>query len=178
MELNFLDDLIEQAEKKEILQTEAYYDLLLSEIKKLNDQIEYNFNQAEIETDIINKFVLKKNSTLDARIKFIEIKLESFIRERNVKSISLANGILKMHKKQDKVEITDMDLFLKHAKKDLLEVIPEQLKPSVAKIKQWIKSKPVPKGVTVTAGQPEFNYTLTNDKEEINGTEEETGIAA
>lgn len=177
MELNFLDDLIEQAEKKEILQTEAYYDLLLSEIKKLKDQIEYNFNQAEIETDLINKFVLKKNSTLDARIKFIEKKLESFILERNVKSISLANGILKMHKKQDKVEITDMDLFLKHAKKDLLETVPEQLKPSLTKIKQYIKSRPVPKGVTVTVGQVEFSYSL-NNKEEENGTEEETGIAA
>ncbi|MCX6173995.1 MAG: host-nuclease inhibitor Gam family protein [Ignavibacteriales bacterium] len=173
---NFLDELLEMAEQKELAQTDAYYDLLLSEIKKMKDKIELNFHESEKEIDIINKFVLKKNSILDERIKFLEKKLESFIRERDVKSISLANGTLKMHKKQDKIEITDMDLFLKLAKKELLDVIPEQLKPSLTKIKQWIKSKPVPKGVTIIEGQPEFSYTLSNEEED--GREKETGIAA
>ncbi|MFA7420553.1 MAG: host-nuclease inhibitor Gam family protein [Melioribacteraceae bacterium] len=177
MELNFLDELLKMAEQKEISQTEAYYDLLLAEIKKMQMQIEHNFSEAEKEIDIINRFVLKKNTVLDERIRFVERKLESYIRERGEKSITLCNGTLKMHKKQDKVEITDMDLFLKHAKKDLLETVPEQLKPSLTKIKQYIKSRPVPKGVTVTIGQVEFSYSL-NNKEEENGNKEETGLAA
>ena len=178
MEMNFLDELLGMAEQKELMQTEAYYDLLLAEIKKMQLQVEHNFSEAEKEIEIINKFVLKKNSMLDERIKFLERKLETFIRERDVKSISLANGTLKFHKKQDRIEISDMDLFLKHAKKDLLEVIPEQLKPSITKIKQWIKSRPVPKGVPVTIGQREFSYALNNEKEEEDATEKETGIAA
>lgn len=179
MEDNFLEELLKEAEEKEGLRSEAYLDLLLIEIGKIKNQIAYNFSEAEKEIEIINRFVLKKNSVLDEKIKFIEKKLESFIRERNVKTITLPNGELKMHKKPDKVEIYDMEVFLKHATKDLLEVIPEQYKPSIAKIKQWLKFKPVPKGVTIIEGKPEFSYLLNNEKEENNaGTKTTAGIAA
>ncbi len=175
MESTFLDELLEMAEQKELMQTEAYYDLLLAEIKKMRMQIEYNFNEAEKEVKIINKFVLKKNTVLDERIKTIERKLEMFIREKDVKSISLANGTLKMHKKQDRIEIIDMETFLKYASKELLDFVPESYKASITKIKQWIKFKPVPKGVTVVQGKPEFSYTLNNGKEEEDVQDEEIG---
>ena len=44
-ENNFLDDLLEEAEQKEELLTESYYDLVLLQIKNLNGQIEKNFNR-------------------------------------------------------------------------------------------------------------------------------------
>lgn len=173
-EKSFLDELIEMAEEKELMQTEAYYDLLLLEIKKINDKIESNFKTAEQEAVLINQWAINKNTTLNERKLFVEKKLESYLRERGEKSISLCNGTLKMHKKQDKIEITDMDLFLKHAHKELLDIVPETVKASVAKIKQWIKSKPVPKGVTVVIGKPEFSYKLNDGKENVE--DEEIGI--
>lgn len=175
-ESSFLEELLQEAEEKEIAQTEAFMDLLLLEIKKMQEKIEHNFNQSEKEIEIIRSFYLRKNSILDEKIKFLEKKLELFIRERGEKTITLPNGELKFHKKQDKVEIADLELFLKNAHKDLLDVVPEQSKPSLAKIKQWLKFKPVPEGITVIPGKQEFSYRITNQKEIENGREETVGI--
>ena len=178
MEENFLDELLQEAEDKEIQQTEAYMDLLLLDIKKMKEKMIQNFNESEKEIEIIKSWAIRKNSILEERIKFLAKKLEMFIRERGEKTISLPNGELKFHKKQDKIEISDLEFFLKNAHKDLLDVVPEQVKPSLIKIKQWLKTKPVPKGVIVIPGKQEFTYRLNNEKEEINGGTEETGIAA
>ena len=150
MNENFIDDLIKEAEEKEEQQTEAYFDLLLLEIKRLNSEIEKNFTEADKEAAMIKNWALTKNSKLQNRIDWLALKLEAFIRESKEKTIELANGVLKMHKKPDKVEITDMDLFLKHARSELLTVVPEQLKPDLNKIKAWIKSRALPKGVSIT----------------------------
>ena len=173
-EENFLDELLLEAEEKEEQQTEAFYDLLLLQIKKMNQQIASNFIEAEKECKIINNWALSKNSLLAEKIRFLELKLQAFIIERKEKTIDLANGTLKFHKKQDKVEITDLDLFLKHARPQLLNIIPEQIKPDMTKIRSFIKTRPVPPGVKVTEGKEEFTYKLKGEKED--GREKETGI--
>src|SRR5664279_5374787 len=140
----FLDELLQEAESKEMYQTEAYYDLVLLQIKNLQGQIASNFSESEKEIQHINNWVLQRNMLLDERCKMLERKLEAFIRERQVKTIELPNGTLKMHKKPDKVEIEDLELFLKHARPEVLTIIPEQVKPDLGKIKVFIKRKPVP----------------------------------
>ena len=112
---------------KEDEQTEAYFDLLLLQIKQLTKQIEYNFSQVEKECSMINSFVLHKNAQLQEKIRWLEMKLEAFIKEKKEKTIALPNGTLKMHKKPDKVEIENLDLFLKKAKPEMLTIIPEQV---------------------------------------------------
>ena len=174
-ELNFLDELLLEVEAKEMEKTEAYYDLLLLDIKRMNEIIEHNFNEAEKEIELIKSWTLKKNTVLEERKRFIEMKLEGFIKERGEKTISLPNGELKYHKKPDKVEITDIDLFLKSASKDLLTIISETVKPNLMNIKKWIKTKPVPAGVIVEKGKEEFSYVINNQKEEENGRQEKTG---
>ena len=77
-----------------------------------------------------------------------------------------------MHKKPDKVEITDIELFLSNAKPNMLTVIPETVKPDLNKIKAFVKIKSVPLGVTVTEGKEEFTYKL---KGQNDAGEEETG---
>lgn len=173
MEINFLDELLLEAENKEVAQTDAFNDLILLEIRRINEKIESNFKTAEQEVALINQWAINKNTTLNERKLFLEKKLESYIRERGEKSISLCNGTLKMHKKQDRIEINN-EIFLKHAHKDLLDIVPETVKASVTKIKQWMKSKPVPKGVTVIPGKPEFSYKLNDGKENVE--DEEIGI--
>ena len=103
-EENFIDIMIREAEEREEKQTEAYYDLLLLQIKNLNHQIEKNFSEAEKECQIINNWALMKNSQLNERLTFLELKLEAFIKERGEKTIDLPNGILKYHMKQARVE--------------------------------------------------------------------------
>ena len=176
MEVNFLDELLQEAELKEDEQTEAYFDLLLLQIKQLTKQIEYNFSQSEKECSMINSFVLHKNAQLQEKIRWSEMKLEAFIREKKEKTIALPNGTLKMYKKPDKLEIENLELFLKRAKPEMLTIIPEQVKPDLNKIKNYIKSKPVPAGVKVIEGKEEFSYKLREESEEENGRTKETGV--
>ncbi len=175
MKIDFLDELLKEAEEKEEEQTEAYYDLLLMGIRKLQKQIEYNFQEAEKECQMINSFTLHKNAQLQEKIRWSEMKLEAFIREKKEKTITLPNGILKMHKKPDRVEIEDLEAFLKNAKPQMLSVVPEQVKPDLNKIKNYIKSKPVPPGVKLIEGKEEFSYKLNKDEEDAGKKETGTG---
>ena len=172
---NFLDELLLEAEAKEGEQSEAYYDLVLLQIKTITQQIEKNFAQAEKECEIINNWALTRNSMLTERVKLLELKLKAFILETKEKTIDLPNGILKMHKKPDKVEITDIELFLKNAKPNMLTIIPESVKPDLNKIKAFIKTRPIPSGVTVIEGKEEFTYKLKGLND---AREEETGTGA
>jgi hypothetical protein len=174
--MDFIEEILKEAEQKEEQQTEAYFDLLLLAIRKLSQQIEYNFHEAEKECSMINNFVLHKNTQLQERIKWLEMKLESFIKERGEKTITLPNGTLKMHKKPDKIEIEDLELFLKKAKPEMLTVVPEQVKPDLNKIKAYIKTKPVPAGIKLIEGKEEFSYKLNGEKS--NARKKETGTGA
>ena len=157
---NFLDELLEEAEQKEEQQTEAYYDLVLLQIKTLSGMIEKNFQEADKECELIKNWALTKNAQTNEKIRLLELKLEAFIKEEGKKTIDLPNGTLKYHKKQDKVEIADLDLFLKKADTELLTIIPEQVKPNLTKIKSYIGVRPTPDGVKVIEGKEEFTYKL------------------
>ena len=174
MEVNFIDEMLQEIEAAEEKQTEAGYDLMLLAIKKYQSEIEHNFQEAEKECQMINNFILSKNSQIQERINWLEKKLEAFIQERGDKTISLANGTLKMHKKPDRIEVEDSELFLKKAKPEMLTVIPEQVKPNLLAIKNHIKTRPTPAGVKIIEGQVEFSYSL-NKEEENAGEETETG---
>lgn len=161
---NFLDELLEEVEHKEKTEQLAYYDLALIEIKELTKQIEVIFTQADKEAEIIKSWALSKASKLQDRVTFIEQKLESYIRAEELKTVSLPNGTLKLRKNPDKVEITDMDVFLSKANKDMLTIIPEQLKPDLNKIKTYIKMKgEIPAGVNIIAGEETFSIKLNKE---------------
>jgi len=176
-EENFLNALLSESETKEEEQTEAYFDLLLLQIQQLQSKIEHTFSEAEKEVKIINQWALSKNHALQVRIEWMEKKLEAFIRERKAKTIELSHGILKCHKKPDKVEITDMDVFLANAKPELLTVT-EQIKPNMVKIKDFMSMsyKGLP-GVTIIKVKDEFSYTITKIKEDEDVRSEKTGTA-
>lgn len=174
MEVNFLDELLMEVEAKEQQQTEAGYDLMLLAIRKYQSEIKRNFEEGDKECQLIQNFVLSKNSQIQEKVNWLEKKLEAYIREREEKTITLPNGTLKMHKKPDRIEVEDLELFLKNARKEWLTVIPEQLKPNLLAIKNHIKTRPTPKGVKIIEGQVEFSYSL--NKEDENAREEtETG---
>ena len=176
---NFLEELLAEAEEKEEKQTEAYYDLVLLQIRTLSKEIEKNFTEAEKECEIIKNWALAKNNQLNEKVKFLEMKLEAFIREEGKKTIDLPNGTLKFHKKQDKVEVEDLELFLKNARAELITIVPEQIKPNLTKIKSYIGKRPVPEGVKVIEGKEEFAYKIKEIKEvKDSGGKKEAGTGA
>ena len=68
-----------------------------------------------------------------------------------------------------------MDLFLQKATSDLITVVPEQIKPNLKNIKNFIKmTTKVPDGVRVIEGKEEFSYSIKT--EETNAGEKEAGI--
>lgn len=165
---NFLEELLIESEQNEIKQTAAYFDLILIEMGKLQSNIESNFAEAEKEIEIIKEWSLNKNLKLQDKIEFLSRKLEAYIREENKKTIELPHGDLRFHKKQDKVEISNLDEFLKSATSDMIRTEPEQIRPDLNKIKAYIKEKGrIPKGITVIEGKEEFSYKLrTNRKDD------------
>jgi len=160
MESNFIDELLREAEEKEQKLSREFADLMLIEISQLEKQIQSNFEQAAREREIIQNWALSRNSSLASRLDFLSKKLEAFIKETGEKTINLPNGILKMHKKPDKVEVENLELFLKNARPQWITVIPEQVKPNLVAIKNHIKTRPIPKGVKVIEGEVEFSYKL------------------
>ena len=160
-EVDFIEQILKEAEAKEAQQRMAYYDLILIEMGKLQSQIEKKFHQADIEAEIIKNWAIQSNSKIQDKLQFLEKKLESFLRQECMKTLDLPNGILKLHKKPDKVEVTDMNEFLASATSEMLNVIPEQIKPDLNKIKSFIKlSRKIPAGVTLVEGIETFTYKL------------------
>lgn len=167
-ESNFLNELLAEAEVKEEKRTSAFFDLIVMEVSKLESEISHNFTEMEKEIEIIKEWALKRNSVIQERADFLKLKLESYIRQEGKKTIDLPHGTLKIRKMPDKVEITDLNLFLTKANSELLTVIPEQVKPDLNKIKSFIKmTTKIPEGVNLVEGREEFKLTLkTNPKEE------------
>lgn len=170
---SFIEELLKEEELKELQLTEAHYDLMILEITKLEREIEDNFQESEKEVEIIRNWALSKNSKLNDKIEFLKTKLESFLRERNERTLDLPNGIIKIRKKPDRVEVTDVDLFLQNAKPEMLRLVPESYKPDINSIKKYIKMSggtKIPKGVEYLEGEESFTLIIKT-KEVENDTE-------
>lgn len=161
---SFLDDLLADVEQKENQNTQAYNDLIAMEVIKLENEITANFQQAEVECNIINEWALKRNSVIQDRANLLKMKLEAFIRSEGKKTIDLPHGTLKLRKNPDKVEITDVDLFLANANAEMITVIPESIKADIPKIKSYMKmTGKIPQGVNVIEGKEEFKLSLRKE---------------
>lgn len=169
-----MDELLAEVESEEALRSEAVCDLTLIEIRDLEAQIKRTFDQSEEEQTIIQNFALRRAAKFQDRIDRLASKLETYVRETGEKTITLPHGVLKIRKKQDKVEICDLDAFLENASPLMLSTVPETAKPDIAGIKAWIKMTggKIPPGVQLVPGGNEFSYKLTEIND--NGTNSET----
>ena len=141
MENNFIDELIKESEERDRKLEQSHLDLILIEIRKLEEQIEKNFRYCCQEREIIKNWALERNSSLvNARIEWLSKKLELFLREENVKTLDLPNGIIRMRKQPEKVIVVDEEKFFKKATTDLLlNIIPEAGKTRLIKDKSLDK---------------------------------------
>ena len=170
----FIDELVKEAEEKEQKLNRELADLMLLEIRNLQEEIERVFDQAEKERTIIKNWAITKNSKLANRIEWISKKLELFLKEENIKTLELAFGSLRFRKQPDRVEILDNELFLNNANSSCLMIVPETAKADLNKIKAFIKrSGRTPDGCEVIPGEIKFSYSINNNKEiGVNGTKE------
>ena len=171
---NFIDQIVNEAEEKEQKLNCEMADLMLLEIRNLQEEIEQTFEQAERERTIIKNWAITKNSKLTNRIEWLSKKLELFLKEEDVKTLELAFGTIRFRKQPDKIEIVDDELFLNNATSNMLAIIPETAKADLSKIKSFIKrSGRIPQGCEVIPGEIKFSYKINNHQEtEINGTKE------
>jgi len=176
MENNFIDELLAEAEQKDKKLEREHVDLILLEIKNLNAEIENNFNQVSRECEILKSWALRRNSGAVSKIEFLEKKLELYLKEENLKTLNLAHGELKFRKTPNRVEISDMSEFLKHADASVIVEIPASIKPNLTKLRAYIsRTGRVPKGCTEIPGEIKFHYTIY--KEVFNGSASQTGAA-
>jgi len=172
---SFIDELLKEAEEKEKKLEQSHLDLILIEIRKLEEQIEKNFDAAAQEREIIKNWALERNSLLSGRIEWLSKKLELFLKEEKLKTLDLPNGIIRIRKKSEKVLVVDEEKFFKNATSQLLNIIPETTKPDLLKIRTWIKrTGRIPEGVEVTPQDEKFSYTIkrnNNGKEETRATD-------
>ena len=170
---SFIDQILKEAEEKDQRLMESHLDLILIEIRKLEEEIEKNFDTAAQEREIIKNWALERNSMFSSRIEWLTKRLERFLKEENLKTLDLPNGILRIRKQTDKVTIVDEEKFYKNATSAILNIIPESAKPDLLKIKAWIKKTGrVPAGVEVTSSEEKFSYTIK--KENGNNGKEKT----
>lgn len=166
---SFIDELLEEAEQKEKQEVEAYLDMAIREISELELAIERTNDIAEKDIELIKRWAANENLRRSERIEMLKSKLDSYIRSTEKKTINLPHGTLKLRRKPDKVEVTDLELFIKNATKEMVTVVPEQIKPSLPAIKKWIKmTGKIPEGVKLIEGEVEFSLKLNtiNKKEE------------
>lgn len=175
---NFLDELLEEAEAREITLHLAHVDLVLAEICNLEKQVADNFEQTEQEKKILDEWTLRKNSKLQDRIDWMAKKLELFMRNQDdtVKTIDLPNGKLLRRKQPDKIEIVDLEKFMLSANSYMLSVVPEIVKPDLKKVMATYKRNLIlPEGTRLIVGEEKFSIKLKNNKEEEDGEPSEAG---
>lgn len=178
---NFLDELLEEVEAKEVILHLAHIDLILAEMKSMEVLIQKNFEQTEKEIEILNEWTLRKNSKLQDRIDWMSKKLESYMREQgdDVKTIDLPNGKLLRRKQPDKIQIENMDEFMFNADASMLTVNPESVRPDLRKVMAFYKRRLIPPvGTKLVVGEEKFSIKLNNNEkeQEDNGTTSETGV--
>jgi hypothetical protein len=171
---SFIDQIVGEAEENEQKLNCEMADLMLLEIRNLQEEIERVFEQAERERTIIKNWAITKNSKLTNRIEWLSKKLELFLKEEDVKTLELAFGTIRFRKQPDRIEIIDDELFLHNATSNVLTIVPESAKADLSKIKAFIKrTGRIPQGCEVIPGDVKFSYSINNHKEtEINGTKE------
>jgi len=176
---SFLDELLDEVEKKERSLHLAHVDMVLNEIRNLEGEIANNFKNTDLEKQYLDQWVLQKNSKLQEKIEWMTKKLEAFMYEQgaDVKTIDLPNGKLLRRKQPDKIEIVDMDKFIQNADSSMLTVVPESVRPDLRKVMAYYKRRLIPPvGARLVIGEEKFSIKLNNNKENNNGESSEIGV--
>jgi len=167
--MTFIEELLAESEVREkerqVEMTKLRADQVLAALSVLEKKAEEVNNLADEEIILIEEFRQTEIEKLEKKASWLSYQLESFIRSLNredpsCKSVTLPHGVLKLRLGRDKVEITDLDKFLKVAeKRDLLKKVPESYEPDLQKTLAYVKTYGFLTGVTLIPAQTKFSYT-------------------
>jgi phage host-nuclease inhibitor protein Gam len=150
---------------------DAYPDLCLMKIRDLKREVGKTLTLADEEAKIIHEWALSTCVKKQERIAYLESELDAYIRARKLKTIDLPHGTLKIRRRPDRVEISDIDEFLSHATPLMLTTIPERMRPDLLNIRCHVQERgEVPPGVSYIKGEEGFSYKLKETNG--NGTDE------
>jgi hypothetical protein len=156
----FPDD-IEQGEFINSDDPQVLFAKFLWRIKYLEDEIGQYKSTAEKLMQEIETWLAHKSNQKQSQIDFLSGRMEEYLRTREIKSMSLPAGLIGLRKSQDKIEITNEELFYEKADAGLIRKIPETQEPDLKKIKEQIKlTGEVPDGVDVVSQESKFYYKL------------------
>jgi len=178
--VDFIEEILQQAEladqDKRIALDRAQADRLLMALHKLDSDTAEIESTAEAEVNLIESWKRDECSRIEKKRTYLCWQLEQYIKSTDQKTITLAHGSIRLRLGRDKVEIVDIDQFMKAAKKyGLLRTYPEYQEPDLRAVAEYVKkSGEIPPGVELTPAITKFTYQLnggSNGKETKAGTE-------
>jgi hypothetical protein len=154
-------DEIDENEINTLNDPQVLFAKFLWRIKYLDDEISQYKSTAEKLMQEIETWLGHKSNQKQSQIDFLSGRMEEYLRTREIKSMSLPAGLIGLRKSQDKIEITNEELFYEKADAGLIRKIPETQEPDLKKIKEQIKlTGEVPDGVDVVSQESKFYYKL------------------
>jgi phage host-nuclease inhibitor protein Gam len=182
--MTFIDKLIEEAEVADIehkLEMDKLRaDQLLMAISVLEEKLDEVSDLADKEIALIKEFQTCESEKLNKKISWLKWNLEQYIRSTDDKTINLPHGQLKIRLGRDKIEVADMDKFLKTAaERGFLRTIPESYQPDLQAILEHLRrTGEIPPGVELIPAQTKFSYTTKKGKTNEQRKQTEAGTAA
>jgi hypothetical protein len=169
----FMDELLAEAEEKEqrvkIELDRLKADQLLMAVAKLDSQIEDANKLCDDEIKLIEQYRKSEIERIEKKRSWLLFNLEGFARQQleagGEKTMRLPHGALALRKGRDKIEILDMELFMKVAPRyGFLRVTPENKEPDMTALAAFVKrTKQIPLGTKLTPATINFSYQLTTN---------------
>ena len=163
--MNFIDELLAEAEvadaKRLIEVTKFRADQLLMAISVLEDKSSEINTLVDSEVALFEEYRSVEIAKLDKKMSWLAFNLEQYMKSTGEKTLALPHGELKLRKGKDKIEIADMEKFLKAAEKHgLLRAVPESFEPDMRAVAAYTKSTGIsPSGTVIIPGSDKFTYT-------------------
>ncbi len=177
--MTFIEEILAESEVREearrIEMSKLRADQILAALSVLEKKADDVNKLADEEIKLIEEFRTTEVQKLEKQASWLAYQLEGFMRSVNqedptCKSLALPHGTLKLRQGRDKVEITDLDRFMKIAdKRGLLRKVPESAEPDLQKVLAYVRTNGFLTGVSMIPGQVKFSYTTKgngNGKEE------------
>jgi len=167
---SFMDELLAEVEEKEqqrkIELDRLKADQLLMAVAKLDGQIEDVNKLADDEIKLIEEYRQSEIVRVDKKRGWLLYNLEIFARQQmeqtGEKTIRLPHATITLRKGRDKVEIEDMEAFLKIATRyGFLRTTPESKEPDMTALSAYVKrTGNIPLGTKFIPAIVNFSYSL------------------
>jgi hypothetical protein len=177
----FMDDLLAEVEEKEqrvkLELDRLKADQLLMAVAKFDSQIEDVNKLCDDEIKLIENYRQTEVERINKKRSWLLLNVEGWARQQleqnGDKTIRLPHATLALRKGRDKIEIQDMETFLKVAARyGLLKTTPEEHTPDLTEIAAFVKrTGRIPIGTKLIPGTINFSYSLNSKGEPSNGTE-------